>query len=357
MEYAVRALGFLLIPVIVSGLLAVLRQPKKAKQGEVHLPALLAIIGIVGCAAFLIPTIITAFTEPKPWISLAFLAFSLLGASLIVAFINCRVSYDRDGFVAKNFWGIKRKYTYDQVTGIKEGIHENYLFIGKRKVMIDELAVGGAEFIGFVRKQYRTTHNGRALPVIRKTKGDIFNGNVEDVFGFMFAYISVSVLILVTMAILVWYVFLTPSSVANTEERQASFESYTVEKTVIRLSASDDRIYSVRTVGKDYDVDRIKALCDSETVYTVYVKEVTPDDGEEYYSVKAIRYEDSYILSFEETNTRHRQEYWVLPLFPLGFALMWGIYVFFSIKVGRNPKKYSKRVIGLFFKDGYVKTK
>ena len=39
------------------------------------------------------------------------------------------------------------------------------------------------------------------------------------------------------------------------------------------------------------------------------------------------------------------------------FALIWGVYVFFSVKVGQNPKKYSKRVIGLFFKDGYVKTK
>ena len=201
MEYVVRALGFLLIPVIVSGLLAVLRQPKKAKKGKVYLHALLAIIGIIGCTAFLIPTLITAFTEETPWISLAFLAFSLFGASFIVAFVNCRVSYDQDGFVAKNFFGIKRKYTYDQVTAIKEGMHENYLYVGKRRIMIDEFAIGGAEFIGFVAKKYRAIHDGRALPVIRKTKGDIFNGNVEDVFGFMFAYISVGVLILIRFTV------------------------------------------------------------------------------------------------------------------------------------------------------------
>ncbi len=357
MEYVVRALGFLLIPVIVSGLLAVLRQPKKAKKGKVYLPALFAIIGIVCSTVFLIPTIITAFTEETPWLSLVFFAFSLFGASFVIAFINCRVSYDQDSFVAKNFFGIKRRYTYDQVTGIKEGMHEDYLFIGKRKVMIDEFSVGGAEFIGFVSKKYRTIHNGRALPVVRKTKGDIFNGNVEDVFGFMFAYISVSVLILIMAAFIMWYVFLSPYSVENTAEQQVSFVSCTVEKHVIRLSTSDDRIYSVSVMGKEYDTDRITTLCNGKTVYTVYVKEVTSDDGEDYYSVKAIKHENSYVLSFEENNARHRQEYWPLLFFPLGFALLWGAYIFFSIKVGRNPKKYSKKVIGLFFRDGYVKTK
>ena len=356
MEHVVRALGFLLIPVIVGGLLAVLRQPKKAKKGKVYLPAALAVIGIVGSTGFLIPALITAFTDDSPWFSLALLAFSLVGAFLIVSYINCRVSYDKDGFVAKNFWGIKRKYTYDQVTGIQEGMREDYLYVGKRRIMIDELAIGGAAFIGFVKKQYRTLHNGRELPAVRKTKGDIFNGNVQDVFGFMFAYISVGVLILVFAGFMAWEVFLTPCSVENTVEQQVSFESYTVEKTRIKLVSSDDRIYSVSTVGKEPDTDRIKALCGSETVYTVYVKEVTPDNGEVFFSVKAIKHEDSYILSFEESNARHRQEYRVLLLFPLGCASLWGVYVFFSIKVGRNPQKYSKKVIRLFFRDGYVKT-
>jgi len=356
MEHVVRALGFLLIPVIVSGLLAVLRQPKKAKKGKVYLPAALAIIGIIGSTGFLIPALITAFTGDSPWFSLALLAFSLVGAFLIVSFINCRIYYDKDGFVAKNFWGIKRKYSYDQVTGIQEGMREDYLYVGKRRIMIDELAIGGAAFIGFVKKQYRMLHNGRELPAVRKTKGDIFNGNVQDVFGFMFAYISVGVLILVFAGFMAWEVFLTPCSVENTVEQQVSFESYAVEWGKIELVSSEDRIYSFVIMGKNYDTERIKALCDGKTVYTVYTKEITTDDGEDVYLVKAIKHEDSYILSFEESNASHRQEYWPLLLFPLGFALIWGVYVFFSIKVGRNPQKYSKKVIRLFFRDGYVKT-
>ena len=94
--------------------------------------------------------------------SVVLLFFSSLGATLIIAFANCRISYDEDGFVAKNFFGVKRKFTYDQVTAIKENMHEDYIYVGKRRVMIDEFSVGGKEFIAYVKKRYRTLHNGQA---------------------------------------------------------------------------------------------------------------------------------------------------------------------------------------------------
>ena len=355
MEYAVRALGFLLIPVIVSGLLAVLRQPKKAKKGKVYLPALLAIIGIIDCTVFLIPTLITAFTEETPWISLAFLAFSLFGAAIIVAFVNCRVSYDQDGFVAKNFFGVKRKFTYDQVTAIKENMHEDYIYIGKRKVMIDEFSVGGIEFIAYVRKRYRTIHKGQALPKIHKTKHDIFNGNVDDVFGFMFAYIMIGVVIVAFAIFLVWHIYGNPCTVDNTIEQEVSFTSCIVKDDEIVLTSTDNKLYKIRFIGEGFNSDEIKSVCDGKTLLTTYSNEITPDDEDDYYSIKAIRYESTNLLSFDDTNRWHQEEYWPLLFFPIVFAIVWGAYVAGSIIVGRNPKKFSKKVIKLFFKDGYVK--
>ena len=61
------------------------------------------------------------------------------------------------------------------------------------------------------------------------------------------------------------------------------------------------------------------------------------------------------LLSFDETNRWHQEEYWPLIFFPVIFAIVWGAFVAGSIIVGRNPKKFSKKVIKLFFKDGYVK--
>ena len=355
MEHIVRGLSFLIIPIIVSGVLAFLRQPQKAERGKVYLPKFFVILGLITSTIFLIPTLITAFLDEPIWVPILFFAFSLLGASFIIAFVNCRVSYDEDGFVAKNFFGVKRKFTYDQVTAIKENKHEKYIYIGKRKIMIDEFSVGGIEFIAYVRKRYRTIHKGQALPKIHNTKHDIFNGNVDDVFGFMFAYIMIGVVIVAFAIILVWYIYFTPNTVANTVEQQVTFTSCITKGDEIVLTSSDNKLYKIRFMDDGIDSTKIKAISDGKTVVKTYSKEVTPDDEENYYSIKAILHEDTYLLSFDETNRWHQEEYWPLIFFPVIFAIVWGAYVAGSIIVGRNPKKFSKKVIKLFFKDGYVK--
>ena len=355
MEHIVRGLSFLIIPIIVSGVLAFLRQPKKAEKGKVYLPKFFVILGLITSTIFLIPTLITAFSDEPIWVPILFFAFSLLGASFIIAFVNCRVTYDEDGFVAKNFFGVKRKFTYDQVTAIKKNMHEDYIYIGKRKVMIDEFSVGGIEFIAYVRKRYRTIHKGQALPKIHKTKHDIFNGNVDDVFGLMFAYIMISVLIVAFAIFLVWYIYFTPNTVANTVEQQVTFTSCTTKGDEIVLTSSDNKLYKIRFMEDGFDSTKIKAISDGKTVVKTYSKEVTPDDEKNYYSIKAILLDDTYLLSFDETNRWHQEEYWPVLFFPIVFAIVWGAYVAGSIIVGRNPKKFSKKVIKLFFKDGYVK--
>ncbi len=355
MKYVIRGLSFLIIPIIVSGVLALLRQPKKAEKGKVYLPKFFVILGLICSAFFLIPTIITAFSDEPIWVPIVFFCFSLLGGSLIVAFVNCRVSYDEDGFVAKNFFGIKRKFTYDQVTAIKENMHENYIFIGTRKVMIDEFSEGGSEFIAYVGKRYRKIHNGQPIPRIHKTKHDIFNGNVEDVFGFVFVYILVSVAIVAFLIFIVWYIWLSPNMVENTEERLVSFSSCTLEEDFLEFTSSDGELYELNVRKAGTRTQELIAACDGKDIVTVYVKKFTPEDEAPYYSIKAIRKGETYLLSFEETSQWHQKEYWPLILFPLVAAIAWGGYIAGSIIVGRNPQKYSKRVIALFFKDGYVK--
>ena len=355
MKHIIRGLSFLIIPIIVSGVLSFLRQPKKAEKGKVYLPNFFVIFGLISSTVFLIPTIITAFLDEPIWVPIIFFVISLLCACLIIAFVNCRVSYNKDGFVAKNFFGVKRKFTYDQVTAIKENIHEKYIYVGNRRVMIDEFSVGGMEFIAYVRKRYHTIHNGQALPKIQKNKHDIFNGNVEDAFGIILSYIVVSVLIVAFAIFLVWYIYFTPGTVANTVAQQVSFTSCLIEDNEIVLTSSDNKLYKIRFIGDGFDSDKIKSICDDKKVVTTYSTEVTPEDEDDYYFIKAIHNGDVYLLSFDETNRWHQEEYRSLLFFPIIFAIVWVAYIVGSIIVGRNPKKFSKKVVKLFFKDGYVK--
>lgn len=234
-------------------------------------------------------------------------------------------------------------------------MHEDYIYIGKRRVMIDKFSVGGIDFIAYLRKRYRTLHKGQALPIIRKNKHDIFNGNVDDVFGFMFAYIMIGVVIVAYTIFLVWYIYGNHCTVDNTIEQEVSFTSFIAKDDEIVLTSIDNKLYKIRFIGEGFNSDEIKSVCDGKTLLTTYSKEVTPNDADDFYVIKAIRYESTNLLSFDETNRWHQEEYWPLLFFPIVFAIVWGAYVAGSIIVGRNPKKFSKKVIKLFFKDGYVK--
>lgn len=354
MENIIRGLVFALIPIIVNGVFAFLRQPKNIEKGKVYLPKFFAILGVITSTIFLIPAFITVFSDEPIWVPIVFFFFSSLGAILIIAFVNCRISYDEDGFIAKSFFGIKRKYTYDQVTAIKENMHEKYICIDKRKVMVDEFSIGGNDFIKLVKKKYRTLHNGQSLPKVYTTKYDIFNGNISDVTGFLFAFIMVAVIAIGFLIFTVCYTYI-PSTLNNTNEQSVSFISYDVENEDIILTSSDNEIFKIHYADKQTNIEGIKSICNGKTSVTTYSKEFTDDDETPYHSVKAIIHNDIYILSFEETNKLHIQEYRILVLFGIFMCLVWGAYVVATIIVGRNPKKFSKKIIRLFFKDGYIK--
>ena len=153
MKYITRIIENLLTPILEKIILSLFHYSRNYKTGVVYLNKFLAILGTICSAIFLIPAIITLIFDQPLWVPIIFLALASLGASLIIGFINCRISYDEDGFVSKNFLGIKRKFTYDQVTASKENLRESYLYMGERRVMVDQLAVGGDEFIKLVKKK------------------------------------------------------------------------------------------------------------------------------------------------------------------------------------------------------------
>lgn len=355
MKHVIRGLTFLLISVVVNGILRYLRENKQAEYGKVHLPKLIGVLGMGASVLFLIPTVITAFTEDSLGLSFFFFLFSMLSASLIVGYVNCRISYDEEGFVAKSFFGIKRKYTYDQVTAIKENTHESYLYVGKRRVMVDEFSIGGKEFIKLVKKKYRTMHNGESLPKIYKTKHDIFNGHVRDSGQFLAVYILLGVICLGLLIFSIVYAYFSPASANNTVKQSVSFVSCDVSNDTVILTSADRQIYKIRFIDDRFDTESIRSICDGKSIVTAYSKEMTPEDADPYYSIRAIETQGHFLLSFAETERLHRQENTMLVLFMAGMCLIWGAVVAFSIIVGRNPQKFSKRFVRLFFKDGYIR--
>lgn len=330
-----------------------LSKPRKGKQGEVHLPGFLGILGTVCGIPFLLLALIS-FLKEELGAALCFLLLASLGGAMIVGYFNCRITYDSSGFTAKNFLGIKGRFTYDQITGIKRNVNEIFLYVGKRRYMVDGIAVGGGEFLLFAAKQYRTLNNGSSIPMIQNSKRDLFHGNVESPGEFLFVYILIGVVCVGFLIFVVCEVFV-PSNPGNTIEQEVCFASCQVKEDRICFRSVDRKLYKISFFDEEIDLQEMDRLCDGESLLTVYGKEYTPDDGEDYFEIKAIYHNDEEILSFSDTDRLHRQEYWPLVLMGLLFCMIWGAYVAGSVIVGRNPQRYSKKTIKLFFKDGYVK--
>ena len=182
--------GYALVPLVVSLVLGIMRKPKMPKGQTVTMPALLAWIGGIAVLFFGAMAVWAFMDGGDPFALSVFAAFMLLGVSLIMAYINCRITYDEKGFTVTNFWGITRTYTYDDITRLK-GTKDVKLYVGERVVRIDDMAVGKTQFLFYAEARYMKTHGGRGIPITSpdgKKDFDLFNGNVENAEEFIIIY-------------------------------------------------------------------------------------------------------------------------------------------------------------------------
>lgn len=360
MKYAILTASALLLVLFIAGIVSALSERGRSDKGRVYLPGFFAWIGGICGGLFLIPTVaVLLFTDESVWLSFAFLCFSLLGGSLSLAHLNCRITYDQEGFTHKNFLGIKRTYTYDEITGLKEGNHESILYMGRRFAMIDEYAVGGIDFLLMAKKRYNTLSGGKAIPRVKPKMPDPFNGHVEGGTGLIVVYIVLGLMFLALLGWMVVDIYFMPPTAENTERKEVVFLSGSEHKDslVLRTAPADGEeitVYEIRFPDETVNTEVILAVCDGQTPVTVYVDRVKPKNEDPYYAIKALSVGDTTLFSFEDSERLRQQEYWPLFLFIGGLIVLWVVYCALSIKVGRNPDRYSKKVIRLFFKDGYV---
>lgn len=354
MQYIAGGLSLVIAIVLVNGLLILLRRPVNIKDKTVILPKFLLIIGIICSGVFLIPTVIILFLNESAVLLIAFTVFSLWGASLIVAYYNCRIIYDESTFTSKNFFGCKHTFTYNQITAIQGKAMDVKLYMGKRVVRIDALAVGKFEFLAFAKKQYRKQNNGKAIPTAT-AKADIFNGNVEQPGELIFVYVLIGLLCIGTMA--VFAIASAPRNADDLEYATLAFERYEIQDNKLLLYTSDDSTYYSVPAYEELlsDVNDFLNLCNSGEAFDVgYV--IYDDAKAPHYGLESIaRIDGTIYLSMEVVHNYRWGEAWAFYLIFGGLTVIWFAFVAISIYVGRNPEKFSRRFIRLFFKDGYVR--
>lgn len=153
-------------------------QSEKAKAGRVTMPKVFFVIGIVGFVFLATATFLCGRIPHMIGIAAGFAILALPDLALIIAYFNQRIYYTDEMFVHKNFWGIKRLYRYEDITGIRIDGDVN-LFLGKRKVRIYDRAVGKKEFVRCAGEGYNRVYD-KGIPLVPRKKNDIFNGNIKN---------------------------------------------------------------------------------------------------------------------------------------------------------------------------------
>ena len=359
MSTILRAISYALVPILVSGIISYIKNHEKPVQGRVTLSPFIAIIGIIDCAFFLIAAFCSLYSGEDTWVSVVFVIFALLGGAIIAAYLNCRIYYNDDGFVAKNFFGIKRRFTYDEVTGIKINNYEAFLYMGNRKVMVDSLSDGDDWFLIFVEKKYKKLHGGKRLPELKKAadirkheRWDLFRGNIIEGGYFVFLYFLMTLIIGGTLALCAYKFYFAPPSVENCKEAQTAFVSYGARNNDLIVVADDGRTYTISLAKGNLDAKRISSLCTDKTPVSVYYTEGKDDQtNKAIYYINAIAAGDTYLLTFEETYAWYTDEMEPL-IYIIGFFLaLWFVFVAMSIIIGRHPEKFSPWIVNKLFKN------
>lgn len=331
--------------------------PRCSEDAAVALPRFFLIFGLFGDALFLVLIGTAPWTHCSLGLTLVFSLFAALNSSLILAARNIRILYDGDGFVSYNFWGLRRRYSYGDITGISGGANQDVtLWVGRRTVRIDEYAVGRSAFLAQAKKQYRIRHNGNAIPA-KRPKWDVFNGNLENPGTVLVTH---GMLILLCLGMMICFPIFYSHYNANPSlvPEIVTFSRYEVDQADLLLyTDSSDVVYELSDYRKKMaDPVSLLARCGTDerfwVQYEVYGKEdsvfyglwsISGEDGSDYLTLaECRRYIRRTILAFCAT--------WAVPLLFLVFLLV------MSIRVGRHPERYSRRFVYLFFKPGYINT-
>ena len=333
-----------------------IKKMEEEKQNVFRMMRFPMFVGVATGVIFAIVLLALAFSDVEAGTYIAVALFSLTSLLLISSFFTFHIEYDKEGFTHRNALGIKRRYRYTDVTGISGGAEQGdiTLYADGHKIRIDEGAnpIKKRDFLKCVRTQYRKNNKGQTLPR-KRPKIDIFNGNVNHPGGFIFIYILVSVFFL-GMTIPV-FIMSMPTKAEDLTYKTITFDRYIIEKE--EDSADDlclyagDMEYRINSY-EDYlkNKDHFFAHCDGKNAFEVGVT-----SGETCYHIKTLATANGIpYFTLEEINRAEQKNMIPFYLIMGVFLLLWFMFIFFSIRIGRNPGKYPKWLVHGFFKPGYI---
>lgn len=320
------------------------RRRKRMKwDNVVHLPFFLAVIGIIGGNLFAVPTVICGFDGNGG--TVAFALFTLGCHCLTVAYLNCIIWYDDEGFVARNFLGIRRQCTYAEVEGMRNG-KDYWLYFKGHRILVDEMAHGGRDFIKAVKRGYSASHNGRMLMASHTygRKIDPMNGNIENPWLYFCIWVGMMLMCVFLLVGMVISMAAKPSDMEELVFSQMTFTSWKKDDGELHLTVPGReeavRIFGYRGYGEL--LPSPEELCNGE-IFVVgldgkYIESLTGADGTVYITPELER------QIYHKTQDVAGVILTVFSVFGIVFSIV-------GIDVARRPERYGAKFKRIFYQD------
>lgn len=221
-------------------------ESENSKPGRVTMPKVFLGVGIFDVIAMGVGIYFSLrFKEIIPAVIFSILA--LLGIFLIIGYFNQRIYYSADKFVSSNLWGVKRTYSYGDISGIM-GYGRNTdvkIYIGDKKIAIDRMAVGKKEFIEFALKRHRELKH-KNIPLLRAAKKeDLFNGNIANPGEFIAVYIIIAIGAALLFGIMLFVEFRPQTPETDLRYSTVAFNSCEVYGDELWLRTGGDMDYKI----------------------------------------------------------------------------------------------------------------
>lgn len=309
------------------------------KEQVVHLPFVLAGFGMACGLILSVPAVVCALD--RDWLFLLFAVVCLVCDCMMLAYNNCVIRYDAEGFTARNFWGCSFLCGYGEVEGIRSGKDTRVYFKG-HWVMIDQISIGDYGFLRALEKGYRKA-TGKRLPEIRR-RLDPMNGHLDYPWLYFSLYAFVGLVAVAAPVFAGMSIYAEPDLTGD-PVYTVSFSNWKVNDGTLYLYSGEDS-YKLQFY-KEYGnaIPTPEQLCSGEQ-YRVctsgegrYIETLTGEDGKEYITKELER------QIYRKTQA---PAFWVFVVCaPLGVA-----FSCFGILVARHPERYSEKFIRLFYKEG-----
>lgn len=147
--------------------------------------------GIILSGVMMLLELLVLLLGAPTWFVISVGLFQLMANAIIIAYVNCVITYNDDYFVTKSFFRTEHRYRYSDVTGL---IHENdslVLCLRGHRISIHKNGINVNKFINTVMKHYEVDGVHAILPEL---KHKLFNDNVYHPGEFIFVFILLGIL-------------------------------------------------------------------------------------------------------------------------------------------------------------------